>query len=276
MTMKLATLFFSAAVAFGSFIGVAHAQPVNPQTGMAQVQLSPVNVQGSVAQFIRGPRGHVRALSLADGTIVRLGHGQGDALATRIAVGQMVRIQGFSRVNPAGARMIVRATISAPDGTVLAQPPARGQGGWRGGRGQARQGGHGRMGIRGNRQAIMAQLQPMNTSGTVQAAITGPQGHLRALTLANGTRVILPRPIAAQIEGRTISAGETVQIQGRGGVINPPQATPGMQPRGRMGLMAGGNVIVAHQITFANGATFTMPARPAQRGRFMVPAPVQQ
>lgn len=237
-----------------------------PQGAPMRAAPTPVTASGNLARLMIGPGGHVRGLVLDNGTVVMLHGPGGDELATRVRVGQPLRVEGFTR--PGSAGFIGRATVRSADGTVLVAPPAgpmgMGPGGMNhdgmdhdgmdhGGMGRGHHGmgrGHGGMrgghgGMRGGMMgARLATLPAQAVNGAVQQVIAGPRGHVRALLFANNVTVYLPRPIAFQLQQRGVRAGESVRASGHG--TSTPQGTG----------------FVADQLAFADGARFEVPAQP--------------
>lgn len=251
--MKISHVALALSLALSS-ISTAWAQnvPAAPAQG-AMNRTPPVAAQtsGNLARFVVGPGGHVRGLALDNGALVMLSPRSTQDIASRVRVGQPLRIEGVTRAG-AGTTVLHRATVRAADGTVLVAPPARpsdAQPGMRRGRDGAHHGPrmHARRGARRaeRRAERLASLPPQQVSGAVQQVVTGPRGGVRALLLANNATVMVPRAMGQQLGQRGVRAGETVRVAGRGNTT--PQGTG----------------VVAERLTLADGTTLSaQPAAP--------------
>lgn len=194
---------------------------------------SPIQTSGTIARYIAGPGGAIRGFQLNNGMLVMLHGRSGNEMSSRVAVGQLVQVQGFTRTaaNPngqpngqspatTGSNIIFRATVTH-NGNVVVQTPTP-----------------------GNR---LAQLPVRTASGTVQNIVAGARGGVRLVMLSDGTTIFLTRPLSAALRQRGVRVGETVSVTGRG---NPPNTS---SPNGT----ASG--LLATQITFSDGSTFTTP-----------------
>jgi hypothetical protein len=236
--MKFTSLAFAAVLGIASVAQTApaFAQQAAPQAGaqIARPGAVPVAADGRVARFIVGPMGHVRGLALDNGTLVMIQGRQGDALSQQLAVGTPVHVDGFGF--PGATSMIHRATISA-NGQVVAAPQVNPQhANWQAmspADRMARREAH-----RQQREARLAQLPEINTSGAVQTVMAGPRGGVHGVLLSNGATVFLPHGLSMVVRQHGgLRPGETIQVSGRGG--NYPQ----------------GASLVAQRITFADGST---------------------
>jgi len=246
-------MIFSASLVLGS-AAVANAQvPQGPAVGqpapfMGQ-PLTPAQSSGTITRFIVGPNGGVRGFQLQNGTVVMVPPREGAALVQRARIGQSVQVQGFSQPGTTPA-VIRRATVTAADGSVLAEAPTFGAPGAAGEpQGHMRHGrmghggvGHGGMGHGGmHRMERFAALPTTSASGTVQTVLAGPRGHVHALLLSNNTTVMIPRPMAMAMGARHVRVGENIRASGRGGAF------------------AQGNSVLAESLTFGDGTTVNAP-----------------
>lgn len=248
-TATLASLFLGLATAVASVPALA--QPAGPQGQAPQQQPAPmaqVTVSGTVAHYIVGPAGHVRAIALMDGTVVWLHGRSGDLLTPQLPVGNAVRVEGLAA--PGRPMQIRHASVYAANGALLvaASSPMQQQ---PGAQGQQQPGGmHGRwrqmdpaarQARRAEMQARLAQLPARSAQGTVQTVITGRRGMVRGLLLSDGTSVFLRGPLAHALAQRGVRVGESVRAAGRGNAY--PQ----------------GASVLAEQLTFADGTVVTAP-----------------
>lgn len=243
--MKFTTFSFATLVGLGSMAATvpAIAQHAGPQVGDAQ-RPAPVaaSADGQIARFIVGPMGHVRGFVLDSGTLVMTGGREDEATATLLAVGNAVHVAGFGL--PGMPLTIMHATVSV-NGQVVIAPREHGQHGG-GARGawqslspadrMARFEAHSQQ-----RDARIAQLPAVTTSGTVQLVLAGPRGGAHGVLLSNGASVFFPRPIAEAIRARGgLHSGESLHVVGHGG--NYPQGTS----------------VFAQRLTFSDGSTAAM------------------
>lgn len=253
VALALSLALASAAPAWAQTVPSA---PPAPGAGMQRTPPVAGQTAGNLARFLVGPGGRVHGLALDNGAVVMMPPQLAQELATRVRVGQPLRVEGFTHPG-AGTPIFHRATVRAADGTVLSAPPAlppgaqpgmmgheggmmgRGHGGMMGQ-------GHGGWGMRdpaqrAQFQAMRAQrlaAMPQQTvSGTVQQVITGPRGGVHTLLLSNNVTVMVPHPMSPQLQQRGVRVGEAVRATGRGNTT--PQGTG----------------LVAEQLTFADGTS---------------------
>jgi hypothetical protein len=86
-----------------------------------------LTAQGQIKEQLHGPQGDLNGVLLADGTIVRLPPPEAQRLASQLAPGQMLYVQGDGIAGPLGK--VIEAQMMGPSQTQLAQiqaPPPRG------------------------------------------------------------------------------------------------------------------------------------------------------
>lgn len=150
MKLNLSPLAFALSLVFGVVPAIAQTPPQAPSAqcqhghgnrgdrGDRANRPAPVaaTAQGNITSYHRGPRGHVRGFELNNGTRVMMRGPGGDAMAERVQPGTAVRVAGFTR--PDAPNVIRRATVTLPNGTVVAAPQPRGEHQGRGRRGNGR------------------------------------------------------------------------------------------------------------------------------------------
>lgn len=197
-----------------------------------------VNVSGEVARYVVGPLGNVRGFLLKDGTAVMVHGKAGDAMAKEVAVGQSVRVEGWSPTASAG-KQIRGAAVYGQHGQVVA-PPQRGE----------RPRDPAARGERMNEmKAQIAKLPDASANGTVANVITGHHGKPVAVVLTDGTSVFLSPRLAKEVMARGVRPGDQIQSVGKGATY----------PLGAS--------VVVRSITFGDGAHFEVQPRASAETR---------
>ncbi len=262
-----------------------------PQGAPMRAAPTPVTASGNLARMMIGPGGHVRGLVLDNGTVVMLHGPGGDELATRVRVGQPLRIEGFTR--PGSAGFIGRATVRSADGTVLHAPPAgpmgpgamghggmdhdgmehdgmgpgaMGQGGmgrghhgmgrgWMRGGGMMGQGGPGAMGQgRGGMHGGMrGGMMGARLASLPAQAVNGAVQQVIAGPRGHVRALLFANNVTVYLP-RPIA----FQLQQRGVRVGES-----VRASGHGTSTPQGTGFVADQLTFADGARFEAPAQPA-------------
>lgn len=215
---SLTVALFTLALAVPAFAGTAFADVPSPSVtaesagDVAGVQARParqgsrVSIVGEVARYVVGPLGHVRGFLLKDGTTVMIHDTAGDTMSKTVAVGESVRVEGWSPT-ASGGKQVMRAAVFGQHGQVVT-PPVRGAEGprdpsaW-----QAK---------RAELKAEVAKLPEASANGTVQSVIYGHRGRVEAVVLNDGTSVFLRPGLAKQVMARGIRVGDQIRSSGRG------------------------------------------------------------
>jgi hypothetical protein len=217
----------AAGLAATAFADVTPEASTAAEIGRAAHQGSRVNVTGDVARYFVGPLGHVRGFLLKDGTAVMVHGTAGDAMAKDVAVGQPVRVEGFSPT-ASGGREIVHAAVFGQHGQVVTPPTRNGEE-----RDPATRQEHW-----SEIKEQIAKLPEASANGTVQAVVTGHRGKPIALVLTDGTSVFLRPRLAKEVMTRGVRVGDRIQSSGNGATYP-----------------LGASVLV-RSISFADGAHF--------------------
>jgi hypothetical protein len=237
---SLALTVLSATLAIPAFSASALADvaPAAPQA--AEVPAAPtgaragtpVNVVSEVSRYIVGPLGTVRGFMLKDGTAVMVHGTSGDAMAKEVAVGQSVRVEGFSPAS-SGGKEIRRAAVFGQHGQIVT-PPARGD---------RQRDPSARKERWEEKRAEIAKLPDASANGTVQAVLAGRRGKPMGVVLTDGTSVFLRPSLARAVMARGIRIGDRIESSGKGA-----------------SYPLGASVLV-RSISFADGSHFEAPAR---------------
>jgi hypothetical protein len=237
-SLVLAVLSVAFAVPALSTSAFADVAPAVAQT--ADVSAAPagaragarVNVSGEVSRYVVGPLGHVRGFLLKDGTAVMVHETAGDAMAKEVAIGQSVRVEGWSPAS-SGGKAIRHAAVYGQHGQVVT-PPARGA--------EPRDRSARKEAWNEKREEV-AKLPAASANGTVEAIISGRRGKPEGVVLTDGTSVFLGHGLAKAVMARGIRVGDRIQSSGKGATYP-----------------VGASVVVS-SITFADGSRFEAPAR---------------
>ena len=218
---SLTVALFSLALAVPAFAGTAFADVPSPPVATPEAlgdvagvqarparQGSPVSVVGEVARYVVGPLGHVRGFVLKDGTAVMVHDTAGDAMSKTVAVGESVRVEGWSPT-ASGGKQVMRAAVFGPHGQVVT-PQARGS------QATAPRDPSAWQAKRAELKAEVAKLPEASANGTVQSVIYGHHGKVEAVVLTNGTSAFLRPSLAKQVATRGIRVGDQIQSSGRG------------------------------------------------------------